>query len=322
MKRLLIAVGVILLASPLAHSDIDLTRTTLRQHILKLINKDRQLYNLPPVQLDLGGSVIADRYCEQQIANKTNGHFTTDGLPPYMRYSFAGGNDGVSENAAAWSANYVFNERALYEMSRRSQDAMMAEMPPHDGHKRTMLDPHATHVGIGLAWSRGEFRLVQEFVRRYIDWTKPLPRRANIDDKVVTAGRPLRDAEVEAISVHFEPVPEAMPAHVASAFESYSLPDRRKEYLPRLRQEVRLGRNRTIEMIRREYPNGSRGDFYLGEEGDFSFRVPFTDGPGVYTVVVWMRRKGIDGQFAASNISIRVEGYPGGAAHGTAAAAR
>lgn len=319
MKRLLIAVGVLLLASPLAHSDIDLTRTTLRQHILKLINKDRQLYGLPPVQLDLDGSVYGDRYCEQQIANNTNGHFTTDGLPPYMRYSFAGGNDGLSENAAAWSANYVFNERALYEMSRRSQDAMMAEMPPKDGHKRTMLDPHATHVGIGLAWERGEFRLVQEFVRRYLQWTKPLPRRATLADTVVAAAKPLPGAKVDAISVHFEPVPEPMPAHVANAFESYSLPDRRKDYLPRLKQDLRKNQNGTLEMVRREYANGSRGDFYLGKAGDFSFTVPFTEGPGVYTVVVWMRRAESGTLFAASNVSIRVDGIATASGSSTAA---
>jgi uncharacterized protein YkwD len=320
MKRLLIAVGLVLLASPLAHSDIDLTRTTLRQHILKLINKDRQFYNLPPVQLDLFGSTLGDKYCEQQIANGTNGHFTTDGLPPYMRYSFAGGNDGLSENAAAWSANYTFNERALYEMSRRSQDAMMAEMPPHDGHKRTMLDPHATHVGIGLAWKDGEFRLVQEFVRRYIAWTRELPRRANVNDMVTAAGRPLPGARVDAISVHFEPMPQPMPAHVANAFESYSLPDRRKDYLPRLKQDLRKNANGTLEMVRREYANGSRGDFYVGKSGDFTFPVPFTEGPGVYTVVVWMTRDGAKTSFAASNISIRVDGVTTPAGRATAAA--
>jgi hypothetical protein len=322
MKRLLIAVGLVLLASPLAHSDIDLTRTTLRQHILKLINKDRQLYNLPPVQLDIEGSIYGDRYCEQQIANNTNGHFTTDGLSPYMRYSFAGGNDGLSENAAAWSANYTFNERALYEMSRRSQDAMMAETAPKDGHKRTILDPHATHVGIGLSWERGEFRLVHEFVRRYLHWTKPLPRRANISDTVITAGRPIPGAKVDAISVHFEPVPESMPAHVANAFESYSLPDRRKDYLPRLKQDLRKTQNGTLEMVRREYANGSRGDFYLGKQGDFSFTVPFTEGPGVYTVVVWMRRAGSNSLFAASNVSIRVDGVASMAPRGSSTAAR
>ncbi|HYO77541.1 MAG TPA: CAP domain-containing protein [Thermoanaerobaculia bacterium] len=308
MKRLLIALAVIALASPLAHSDIEATRTTLKQHILRLINRDRQLYNLPPVQLDLQGSVYADNYCERQLVNKTNGHFTTDGLPPYMRYSFAGGNDGVSENAAAWSANYSFNDRALYEMARRSQDAMMAEMPPHDGHKRTILDPHATHVGIGVAWRDGEFRLVHEFVRRYVKWSKPLPRQAHVADTIIATGSPLPGVQVEAISVHHEKTPEAMPAHVANALESYSLPDKRRDYLPRLKQEYRLGHNRSLEIVKREYADGSRGDFYLADDGSFSFEVPFSEGPGVYTVVVWVRKKGAPTTIAASNVSIRVEG--------------
>ena len=55
-------------------------------------------------------------------------------------------------------------------MTRQSQHAMMIEKPPHDGHRRTILDPHATHVGIGLAWEKGEFRIAQEFVRGH-----PLP---------------------------------------------------------------------------------------------------------------------------------------------------
>ena len=307
MKRVILTLAILLLASPLAHSDMAAARATLRQHILKLINRDRQLYNLPPVQLDLQGSVFADAYCEQQIRNGTNGHFTTDGLAPYMRYSFAGGNDGVSENAAAWSANYNFNERALYEMARRSEDAMMAEMAPDDGHKKTILDPHATHVGIGVAWEGGEFRLVHEFVRRYITWARPLPRRAHVSETVVASGKPLPGARVEAISVHYETTPEPMPAHVANAYDSYSLPDKRRDYLPRLRQDYRMKHDRTLEIVRREYADGSRGDFYLGKDGEFSFEIPFTEGPGVYTVVVWVKRKGSDATVAATNVSIRVE---------------
>jgi hypothetical protein len=308
MKRILLPLAILLLASPLAHSDIAAARATLRQHVLKLINRDRQLYNLPPVQLDLQGSLVADTYCEQQIANGTNGHYTTDGLAPYMRYSFAGGDDGVSENAAAWSANYNFNDRALYEMARRSQDAMMAEMAPEDGHKRTILDPYATHVGIGVAWKGGEFRLVHEFVRRYVQWTKPLPRRANLADTVIASGRPVAGTNVAAISVHYEPPPEPMPAHIANAFDSYSLPDKRRDYLPRLRQDYRMRENRTLEIVRREYADGSRGDFHVGKDGEFSFEIPFNDGPGVYTVVVWVRKKGTENSIAASNVSIRVEG--------------
>jgi hypothetical protein len=182
----------------------------------------------------------------------------------------------------------------------------MAEEPPNDGHRRAILDPHATHVGIGLAWERGEFRLVQEFLRRYITWTKPLPRRAAITETVVAAGRAI-GAEIEAISVHHEPYPQSMPAHVANALESYSLPRKRKDYLPRLRQDYTRHPNGTIEMVRREYADGSRGDFYVGKQGEFSFQIPFSEGPGVYTIVVWVRRGGTSVPLSASNISIHVE---------------
>lgn len=307
MKPLLFGAMAILLASPVAHSDIEETRTTLRQHVLKLINRDRQVYRLPPVQLDLQASAIGDDYCRAQIRNRTTGHYTTDGLSPYMRYSFAGGNDAVSENAAAWSATYAFNERALYEMARRSEDAMMAETPPNDGHKRTILDPHATHVGIGMAWERGEFRLVHEFVRRYINWTRTLPRTARVGDAVIIAGKPIGDAEVEAITVHHEPLPQTISATTASAIQRYALPDRRKEYLPRLRSEYNRRADGSYEYVRREYSDGRRGDFYLGKDREFSFTVPLIDGAGVYTVVVWVRRPGIETAISASNVSIRVE---------------
>ena len=290
MKRILVialALFAIAAGSPAARSTgaLEETKTTLREHVLKLINRDRALYNLPPVQLDIEASAIGDEYCRTQIRNRTTGHFTSDGLPPYMRYSLAGGNHGVSENAAAWSANYRFTDRALYEMARRSQDAMMAEVAPHDGHKKTILDPHATHVGIGLAWEGGEFRLVHEFVRRYVDWTRPFPRKATVNDAVSGSGRSVAGAQIEAVTVHFEPRPDVMPAHVANAIETYSLPDKRKEYLPR-----------------------RRGDLYVGKDGRFEFNVPFTEGPGVYTVVVWVRREGVPQPVAASNVSIMVDG--------------
>src|SRR5476649_2269380 len=173
-------VALVFLSAPLAQGvgPADEARITLRQEIVHLINRDRQAGGLAPVELDVEASAIADSYCRNQIANGTTGHFTTDGYAPYMRYSFAGGNDGVSENAAAWSANYRFTDRAAYQMARRSEEAMMAESAPHDGHRRTILDPSATHVGIGLAWDKGEFRMTQEFIRRYVSWSRPLPRSA------------------------------------------------------------------------------------------------------------------------------------------------
>src|SRR5262249_48116577 len=136
----------------------DETRMSLRMSMLRLINRDRKQFDLGPVQLDLQLSTAADTYCRAQIRNGTTGHFTTAGGAPYRRCSFAGGNDAVSETAAAWSAGYNFDAKSLYEMMRSSEESMMREVAPHDGHRRTILDPYATHVAIGLAWEGGEFR--------------------------------------------------------------------------------------------------------------------------------------------------------------------
>ncbi|PYQ31971.1 MAG: hypothetical protein DMF56_02430 [Acidobacteria bacterium] len=306
MKRIAVAILAFSLATPLAQGEIEVTRATLREHVLKLINRDRKLYNLAPVQLDVHVSAFADGYCRDQIRTGTTGHYSIDGLAPYMRYSLAGGDDGLSENVASWSATYHFNDRALYEMSRRSQDAMMGELPPEDGHKKTILDPYANYVGIGLAWDKGEFRLIQEFIRRYVSWNRPLPRTATLSQQVMATGRPLFGTHIEAISVHHEALPAAMTAGAANAIHRYALPDQRKDYLPRLQQRVRRNPDGTIEVARLEYSDGSRGDFPVGKDGAFSFAIPFNEGEGIYTVVVWVRKDGASQPIAATNVSIRV----------------
>ncbi len=310
MKRLvLVLIAVIVASAPLAQGEgpSDETRITLRHEMLRLINRDRSRHGLQPVELEPQASSQADAYCRTQIRNGTTGHFTTDGQSPYMRYSFAGGNDGVSENAAAWSASYNFSDRALYEMTRLSQEAMMAEVAPHDGHRRTILDPFATHVGIGIAWEKGEFRLAQEFVRRYVTWQRPFPRSAAAGEPVVGAGKPMNGYRVEAISVHHEPIPEAMASRVANALTTYKLPEKRRDFLPRLPSYIRAHDDGTFRLIRGQYTDGRRGDFYCGPDGTFTFEVPLRDGPGVYTVVLWVAKKGQKTPVAVSNISIRVD---------------
>jgi uncharacterized protein YkwD len=322
MKKLLLAVMTIgfTFGATLAQGEgaSDETRMTLRAEFVRLINHDRARLGLPPVQLDASASAIADAYCRAQIRNGTTGHFTTDGEAPYMRYSFAGGNDGVSENAAAWSANYEFSDRALYDMMRRSEAAMMAEVGPHDGHRRTILDRSATHVGIGLAWERGEFRLTQEFIRHYVDWTRPLPRRATSSQPILCSGRAVDGYDVEAITVHHEPRPQPMAAVTANAIETYSLPRARREYLPRLKGHFTRRIDGGYEEVSEEYTDGRRGDFEVTPGGKFAFAIPFPDGPGIYTVVVWVRPHGSSGDAVpASNVSIRVDAPAMAAISGT-----
>jgi hypothetical protein len=158
-----------------------------------------------------------------------------------------------------------------------------------------------------MAWQRGEFRLVHEFVRRYVRWTKAPPRTAKVGEPVIISGAPLSGVAIEAITVHHEAFPAPMTAAAASAIPRYSLPDKRKEYLPRLKSEYTRNSDGSLAFVKREYSDGRRGDFYLGKDGDFAFTVPFPEGAGVYTVVVWVKRPGYATAVSASNVSIRVE---------------
>jgi hypothetical protein len=98
-----------------------------------------------------------------------------------------------------------------------------------------------------------------------------------------------------------------MPRNVANQMRTYSLPEKRHDYLPRLRTVYRSDAAGSIRAVKQEYADGRRGDFSLAEDGAFSFAVPFGDGPGVYTVVVWIRKGTTDTPIAASNVSIRVD---------------
>jgi len=309
MKKLLLATiaALLTLAAPLAQGDApgDETRFALRDELLRVINRDRAQFGLKPVKLDPVASALADDYCLAQIRNGTTGHFTLDGVPPYMRYSLAGGNDGVSENVAAWSANYGFGDRALYDMLRKSQKAMMDEIEPHDGHRKTILDPYATHVGIGLAWERGEFRIAEEFIRRYVEWQRPLPRNAATTDRAMLRVQPHLGYAVEAITVHHEPLPRAMSAKLANDIATYSLPEKRREYLPRLHDRVEETASYRRE-IHETYSDGRHGDFDIASDGSVAFAIPFPDGPGVYTVVVWVHARGAHEAIPATNVSVRV----------------
>ncbi|HEX7189965.1 MAG TPA: hypothetical protein VF381_00180, partial [Thermoanaerobaculia bacterium] len=135
--------------------------------------------------------------------------------------------------------------------------------------------------------------------------THALPRTATENDRVSGAAHPIAGYKVEAVSVHHEPLPHPLTAAAANAIDEYSLPEKRHDYLPRLRT-YRQQRGDAVYEVREQYADGRRGDFTVAADGAFTFNVPFVDGPGVYTVVIWVRgRSGTP--IAASNVSIRVD---------------
>ena len=51
-------------------------------------------------------------------------------------------------------------------LALEGHENMLREKPPSDGHRRTILDPEATHVGVGWAAENGRFQMAQEFLVR------------------------------------------------------------------------------------------------------------------------------------------------------------
>jgi hypothetical protein len=281
-----VLVAAVLLAAPAVSTD------ALREHALRAINQDRAEEMLPPLTLDGEASRIADVRAQEVLDGASLE------VPVYLWYSQAGTNHSMQENLHAWTVSYDFTEHALRELIRRSQIAIMSDKPPHHGRRETILDPLATHAAIGLAWNDEEFQLVQLILRKYVHWATPLPQCAKVTDLVHVSGWPLDEVAFDAISVHHEPPPNAKRRAKKKAatmlVSNHALPKRRREYLPRLRSGY-------------EYRSRGTGDVRTGKAGEFALDIPFTEGPGVYTVVVWTRFPTATEPFAATMASIIVE---------------
>ena len=132
---------------------------------------------------DGGAARVADAFCARQIREGTRGHFLTDGIPPYARTSFAGVFGAQSENSVSWVIDRPYFSEPISRLALAGHEDMMAESPPGDGHRRTILDPEATHVGVGYAVEGGRFQMAQEFL------TRTLERLSIVRSEPVPAGR-------------------------------------------------------------------------------------------------------------------------------------
>jgi len=151
-----------------------------RQAVVRKINEDRTAVGLSPVEFDPLSSQVADQHCQEMAANKYLSHWNQRGLLPYHRYHLAGGRDHMQENLSRMTVISAqpdpistAPEDVLVNLLNAHQ-RFVEEKPPLDGHRRNVLDPGHTHVGIGLAVVGAEFTMAEEFVNRYAELA-PLP---------------------------------------------------------------------------------------------------------------------------------------------------
>jgi len=159
---------------------------------------------------------------------------------------------------------------------------MMAERPPDDGHRQTVLNPIWTHVGIGVALVGGEFRMTEEYSRRIAQWVEIPSEPVPAGGSAAFAAQLASDWSVGAIEVAFEKAPEPLSAREIASRGGYQYPPLVSRLLP-----VPGGGLR--------YSDGSRGDFPV-TGGRIDARIPLRAGPGNYYVLVYAGRGAIAGR--------------------------
>ena len=267
---------------------------SVKAAVLARINEDRGKHGLPAVGWDEGASRAADRFCARQVEEKSRGHYLMDGIPPYGRMSFAGIFALDAENSASWITTGPRFGESIASLALDAEEKMMEETPPADGHRRTILDPRATHVGVGYAVSHGRFQMAQEFLTRRFEQIT-LAGSPSVRAGITVSGKPGPGDKLRFVTVAHEPVPRALSREQASGRTSYSYPE---PYLALVEEGHTLQRVVGI-------PTEDRVRVRPGRDFSFHF-VP--DRPGLYTFSLYVAGAGgSDRPYPAAAATVWVE---------------
>lgn len=281
--------------SPAGHEKVTglLTLAEARRYMVTLINRDRATQGLKPVTLDEGPATGAgQRHAEDMAHHGFLGHWGTDGSVPEHRYTEAGGTAMVLENASCVTDE---NERGLVASPRidprqveETEAMFFHELPPNDGHRKNILKPQHTRVGIGIGLAAPRPSEIvppcftQEFVDEYGTY-RALPRRAKVGETLHVEATLEAPASAAGIGLARVELPRALSPAEANKRRVYPVPPPYQMY----------------------WPKGYKTPIPVTIEGrGMRLEVPLTEGgkPGLYEVSVWAK---VPGQTDLAIVSLR-----------------
>ncbi len=219
----------------------------LQAQAIDLINQSRAAEGLFPVAWDAAAAQVAQAHAEDMLQGPFFSHWNRDGYGPDHRAALdAGMTDAVFENIYTfWRRTSDGQPAPIEDWPQRILDAHLGLMDS-PGHRRNIMDPAHTHVGIGIAYRPeiGELRLVQLFVNRYVE-LDPLPAELPVGTEVEISGRLLDGASDVLINLAYEPFPQPMSLDQLNATSSYQ-PAARFFSAPRTTVEGDRFRSRAI----------------------------------------------------------------------------
>jgi uncharacterized protein YkwD len=211
-----------------------LTPGEARRYMLALVNRDRATQGLGPVELDEGAPTVAGQAHAEDMARLGYlGHWGSDGSVPEQRHTEAGGSDMVLENALCFTdeAKRTLDGKPLIDPAQveRAESLFFDEVPPNDGHRKNILKPGHTKVGIGVAQPISTATEIavpcfaQEFTDGYGTYAA-LPRRAKVGTVLRVEGTLAAGARPTGVGVARVVRPAAIAPSELNKRRSYPVP--------------------------------------------------------------------------------------------------
>ncbi len=261
--------------------------------LLARINADRAAAGVPSVAYDLVAAKAADAFCIDAARNSVMGHWDLSGRAPYDRYADAGGVDWSGENFSGTSRRGdAFHPDELVGLLLEAHGRMMAEKAPDDGHRRAILDPEWTHVGLGVALEGGEFRMTEEFTRHVATWVEAPGGRVRAGRTVPVHVQLPKGWKLAAVEVGHERFPRPLTAKEIRKRSAYAFPPASQKLLPRLTAPFR-------------YEDGSSGEVDV-VDGLVRVKVVLLSGPGSYWVFVYAAPGSIESRTLGPLTAVRI----------------
>lgn len=267
----------------------------IRANLLQLVNEERAVEKLNRLELDELACKVESEHAADMAKLDFASHWGSNGLKPYMRYSFAGGYHATQENVSAADNTWSMKFGDLIQDTSYLHVRLYQEQPPNDGHRKAILAPHHTHVGFGLAVDQLRLRLVELFVAKHVE-VKFVRQIAKPKDIFTLSARLLRtDHILNSVEVFYEPLPRTPELSWLRSPRSYSLPSESVRLLPKLVPPF-------------YYANKSAGVIDTFPDGRFNVPITlFHDEPGVYTIVCWVKHARNERAFPATEICVRAD---------------
>lgn len=163
-------------SQPVAASRHRIDMKTLRVLLLNRLNEHRREHHLRPLDVDDTAQATAQFQAEDMEARGHISHADSIGRSPLARFKAFGGKEGSHSTSFGENVGYekiidqgpviVVQTDRVWEIMRALDDMMMAERPPDDGHRETILSPKYDAVGIGIATGPNGVYLAEDFVGR------------------------------------------------------------------------------------------------------------------------------------------------------------